>query len=439
MSQVFRVDYTKQIEGLCFVEDVLDLTGKPITKAIFNNKCEIIMDAMMYLKKFRDEVTNSYNTLNRVAHDLCHFYDFLVISQTEVGFLDKSHLKEFISYIHKVKSKREIYLPGSNIRKVYSIERSIYKKVPTTPFYNDDKIKYFNSNETLEVESVERIFKRVIHYLKFLESEGQRVLLKGKVSSFNKTTVNGILKANGVQPKGFEIDPVETNEIFTEIQIKEMYAKALGKTSYGQLLLFLLEKTGMRIGEALGLMIDPGSILSDVRSIEGDVQYKDEDGKWEINVIYRTDNPNDSRAKSHKNRTINILDKDSCLFERLLERYCKWRKKKVKERSSWLLLSSRGSKLTENTAEKWFKNLLANSFPELKKTHTLHSYRHTFCTIEMLKGTPLEMIAKLVGHKNSQVTFDTYIHATQFPVEEIRIKYPSYLKNCRASYWKIND
>jgi integrase len=42
---------------------------------------------------------------------------------------------------------------------------------------------------------------------------------------------------------------------------------------------------------------------------------------------------------------------------------------------------------------------------------TLHSLRHSHATIQLSKGTPLEVVSKRLGHANSNITLDIYSHA----------------------------
>lgn len=74
-----KINYSKKIKGLCYVEDVLNEKGIKIAKVIFDNSCKLIDDANAFLRELRITRTSSYNSINRIAYDLCYFYDFLVL------------------------------------------------------------------------------------------------------------------------------------------------------------------------------------------------------------------------------------------------------------------------------------------------------------------------------------------------------------------------
>lgn len=420
-----KVNYRKKIKGLCYVEDVLDKNGKKVAKMIFDNKCNPITEANNYLRELRITSVSSYNSLNVIARELCHFYNFLIVANISINELDKEWLAEFINYLTKIDTNKNRY----------SIENSLLNKIPLCDKDTNFKITQIRKFGRLKDKYIFRIFDRAIRYLQYLKESKQYKIKLDLERLKSKRVKLGFLKAKGLHISQQKIEPIANEKILTEEQIERIKEEASKRNDYQRFLYFLLEKTGIRIGEALGLIITDYDGF-DVKSIKGDIYFKD--GEWKVKVVWRSDNPIDSLAKGHSVRIINIADNDKYEFESLLDRYLKSRTRKLKNKTSkWLFVSNRGSKLKQNTAYKRFKNTLKNACPECIDDITLHSFRHTFCTNEIMKGVPLEIVAKIVGHKSPKTTFDLYVHYSGERMEKVREKYSHYLTNkLKGSDWR---
>lgn len=411
-----KIDYNKKIKGLCYVEDVLDNDGKRVTKILFNNDCRLINDANEYLRELRITSLSSYNSINIVARDLCHFYNFLQISCKKIKEINSEWLSAFVDYLTKIEVNR----------KSYSIENSMLTRLDLNISCLNKNVASIRKASTLANTSIYRIFNRTINYLAYLYEKGEKVdqrLLKNLGD--NKSRIR-FIRANGIGINSDNIYYSISEQVITDKQIERIKEESSKKNDYERFLYFVLEKTGMRIGETLGLKIiesDPNNI----RSIKGDIYY--ENDIWKIKIVYRNDNPHDSLSKSHRLRTVGIKDSDKFEFELLLERYMKYRKRKLSSGNiDWLFISNRGTKLSQNTVYKRFKNTLEKACPESADKITLHSFRHTFCTKELLAGTPIEFVAKIVGHSNPQTTYMIYVHYSGEEMRKIREKYSHYMR-----------
>ena len=49
----------------------------------------------------------------------------------------------------------------------------------------------------------------------------------------------------------------------------------------------------------------------------------------------------------------------------------------------------------------------------LNRKITPHALRHTTVSLLIAEGVPLEVVSRMLGHKNSQITRDIYMHITQ--------------------------
>jgi integrase len=56
---------------------------------------------------------------------------------------------------------------------------------------------------------------------------------------------------------------------------------------------------------------------------------------------------------------------------------------------------------------------------ELDESIVLYSLRHTFATELLLTGTPIAIVAKLMGHKDTRMVSKVYGHLEKHP-EELR-------------------
>lgn len=421
------INYRKKIKGLCFVEDVYDDKNNKKSCLIFNNSCELIPLPNKYIKFFRETKSSSYCSISRIARDLCCLYDFLLFSNKHIMSVDLDILKEFVEFLKIIKVRRfkgiDKYV-GVNrdkdfIKNKFSIERTLWDSLQRV-----NKGKINNSNITqlretcgLDSNSIYRIFERVILYLKDLH-KNKNYFNDDIIDYFkNKKDIRNFLKAQGIEIRKHEIKPVEPEVIFSEDEILVINEKC--STPYERLLYFVLERTGIRIGEALGIKI-LNYDRKNLRDIEGDFKY--EDGRWTISICWRAENPFFCRTKSHCSRAITLKKSETQIFELLLERYLRWRISRVKKASTqWLFISNRGKHLTQNVAYSKFKATLNKAGLQERSTIlTLHSYRHTFASFELVKGVPLEIISKILGHKNFETTKKTYIHFTKENITKMR-------------------
>jgi integrase/recombinase XerD len=155
-----------------------------------------------------------------------------------------------------------------------------------------------------------------------------------------------------------------------------------------QFLLRLLDGSGLRIGEALGLR------HSDLRLRSA-----------EIAVIAREDNPNGARVKGMKNRLVPV-------DRRLFDFYGDYMETEYGTLDSDfvfvnLFRAPLGAPMTRGNVKDLCTRLRHHS--GIGSFHA-HALRHSYATRLLRAEVPLEVVAELLGHTSLQTTAMTYAH-----------------------------
>ena len=148
-----------ELNGNCYVEDVLDSNGLKQAKILFDNNCNLIDDANDYLKELRITSLISYNSISVVARELCYFYNYLNISNINISDINIGSLIDFIGYLKNVEKKKS----------KYAIENSISNE-RNTNIENNNIINLFD-NKKLSDFTIARIVNRAFLYLVYLYEE----------------------------------------------------------------------------------------------------------------------------------------------------------------------------------------------------------------------------------------------------------------------------
>ena len=73
------------------------------------------------------------------------------------------------------------------------------------------------------------------------------------------------------------------------------------------------------------------------------------------------------------------------------------------------VISKNGGRFQYYAFNKWFKE---NTSRILGRTLTVHSLRHTHASLLIEQGYPIDAIARRLGHENSEITREIYLHLT---------------------------
>lgn len=64
----------------------------------------------------------------------------------------------------------------------------------------------------------------------------------------------------------------------------------------------------------------------------------------------------------------------------------------------------------------------------ISKVHP-HNFRHTYATMLLEAGVPITEVAKLLGHRDIQTTFDTYMHLADRTLQKAAMRHPLIRRN----------
>jgi integrase/recombinase XerD len=153
-------------------------------------------------------------------------------------------------------------------------------------------------------------------------------------------------------------------------------------------LVSLLDESGLRIGEALGLRHEDLSLR-----------------RAEVRVVPREDNGNQARVKRMKERFIPV----KAIVLDLYADYMELEYGMLDCDYVLVTLSgqTRGAPMTRHGAGKLFSRLRQRT--GIGHLH-VHAYRHTYATRLLRAGVPAPIVAELLGHSSSQTTTETYSH-----------------------------
>lgn len=153
-------------------------------------------------------------------------------------------------------------------------------------------------------------------------------------------------------------------------------------------LVLLLDKSGLRISEALGLR------HSDLRLRHG-----------EVVVEPREDNPNYARVKRMKSRVVPV---DASLFDAYAD-YMEGEYETLDSDFVFVNLfrGNPGAPMTRASAKDLFGRLRRRT--GITHLHA-HAFRHTYATRLLRERVPIEVVSNLLGHSSTQTTLATYGH-----------------------------
>lgn len=162
---------------------------------------------------------------------------------------------------------------------------------------------------------------------------------------------------------------------------------AAAERARDRFLLALLTETGMRIGQALGLR--HSDIMSRAK---------------QIRILARADDANGARAKLRSTAVIPV----SAALIRLYSEYLHREYGEVDSDYVFVNLWRRrpGAPLTYAAVHKLFERISARCGVEF----TAHMLRHTHATELVRAGVPIDVVAKLLTHRSSTTTSQTYVH-----------------------------
>lgn len=189
-------------------------------------------------------------------------------------------------------------------------------------------------------------------------------------------------------------DPIKAPKILTRDQVTTVVNATT--TARDRFLLLLLDGTGMRVGEALGLRRSDLHFLPDSTALGCEV------AGAHVEIRRRLDNTNHAWAKSRMDRAVPVLGNVVSAYRD----YCIERDNVVPDDDSdyvfvSLSTANAGTPLTYSAVMRLFDSLRRRTgYPALHP----HLFRHTAATRMRREGVAMEVLQALLGHASPQST-----------------------------------
>lgn len=191
------------------------------------------------------------------------------------------------------------------------------------------------------------------------------------------------------------------NKVSKLLTVKEMH-DVLRTCNNMQERLFILiaAETGMRIGQILGLRHE--DINTPSRS---------------ITVVPRDDNENLARAKSRKPQELPVT-------KEVVRTYLKYMHEEYGYlESDYVFVELGGDRLGRARRPHWVYGVVRRIRKQTEINHwSPHTFRHTFVTLALEAGLPIEIVSILAMHGTLQTTADTYGHISVSALRAVLIR-----------------
>ena len=221
---------------------------------------------------------------------------------------------------------------------------------------------------------------------------------------------------------------VETKKQFslTDAEIEDIRSAALAKykstndyCSRDAFILLLIINLGLRVGEALALEWSDIDIKNNLIHINKTVQSNimNIDSEYGNNTTY---NRIKKSTKTSSGVRVLQLNDDVIWYLNELNEY----DKRHNIVSKYLCCTSVGTLNTARNLQRSLDRIVKKT--NINKNVTLHTLRHTFGSVLLRRGVNIEVVSRLMGHANINITYNKYIHS----VKEEEAKAMTMIKVC---------
>ena len=161
--------------------------------------------------------------------------------------------------------------------------------------------------------------------------------------------------------------------------------------------------TGLRAGELLALTYRDIDLVGDMIDVNKSVKYLTVDGEYKP-ILSET-------KTTASNRRVPILDEIKPLLDAHIH-HVRQSSKVLSISGDFILFpSATGTYRDSGNFLKTYKRLCVKL--GIENGHTIHSLRHTFCTILARQGVSLLDASRLMGHSNINTTAEIYSHVSE--------------------------
>ena len=288
--------------------------------------------------------------------------------------------------------------PSSFARKIDTLNHQVYPHIGYIPI---SKLKHIDiqnmvnilHGEGLSYSTIKKAFEAVTGCLRYYRVYTQ--------TSFNPC--EGVSLPMNIPKKAMGI------HFFNDIQRKQFCMAATEKYANGKPIFrlgwiyIIMLYTGVRPGELCGLTWDNidfqnRTISIDKIAVENPI--KDKDG-----ISHRPLTIQNNAKTEHSIRTIPMTQK---AYEALIEL------KKITGNEKFLVTSLNHKPIRPTRINATFHRILkAAGIEKGEGAFGVHTLRHTFATMLFNNGCEVKVVSELLGHCNTKVTENTYIHLIQ--------------------------
>lgn len=213
------------------------------------------------------------------------------------------------------------------------------------------------------------------------------------LKSDNKNVKNKAKK----KPKIHYYLPEEINKIEKAVLATYRNKKQIYRLGYAVVLVL---NTGIRISELVGLKRSNVNLDKKYISIEDTiVVIKNRDKS--INKKYIMLDQEDTTKSISGGRKIHLNDKAYTAVLKLLE---------LSMNGTYLLETKQGKPVSPRNLDTMLRNALDRAGFEENRLFGFHALRHTFASMLFFKKIDVRVISELLGHVDTKITEDTYIH-----------------------------
>lgn len=203
-------------------------------------------------------------------------------------------------------------------------------------------------------------------------------------------------------------------QFFTDEQMTKIYEEATSKLKNGKphyyygLLIEILARTGIRIGECLGLKWHDVDFENRTLTVDNTIstvknrKKKNDTDKKRLIV--------DSDPKTEKSvRKVRLSNKAITAFENVKAQNIAYGLSVNPD--DYVIQSQKGSIGSSRNVRRSFNYILEKiGIPDYNEQYGLHTLRHTYASTLLRKGIDIKVVSALLGHKKVSTTYNTYIH-----------------------------
>lgn len=219
----------------------------------------------------------------------------------------------------------------------------------------------------------------------------------------NKNPMLGVLmpSEDNVLTKEKEVKEIPKEDLKAIIRVCRQQVKTDDRLKYrlGPLFIFLVN-TGLRLGEALVLEKNDIDLKRQVVSVNKTLTTIKERDSSKQALKNKLDINSPKTKKGNREVPLNTMAVEAIAL-------MNDNNKKLGIESKYLFCSDRGTLINERNAFRAFDVILKNAGVE---HYGPHSLRHTFASILLRKTKQIELVSTILGHANTSITYNRYIH-----------------------------